>query len=755
MKKIAFLPLLILVLPVFFFFHSFLLQGKLPIPSDTIVVLYHPFIDFSVKQFPKGVPVKNYIMTDPVRQQYPWRWLAVSLEKGGQLPLWNPYSFAGSPLVANFQTAAFYPLNILLFIFPFSFGWSILILLEQLLAGIFLYWYLSNLRLRYSARFLGSFVYTFCGFMTAWLEWGTLDHVVLWLPLILLSIDKILVTNNKHLFSIKNGWSWVFLLSLTFSFFSGDLQPFFYLAIITVCYFFARWMQFKKPKKALLHFVLLAGVFFIITAIQWLPTMQFISLSARNADQLNKWTQPGWFIPWQNLAQFFAPDFFGNPATLNYWGIWNYGEFIGYVGIFPLIMALFALFYRSDRKTYFFGTFFFLSLIFSLPTIFAEIPYLLHIPFLVTSQPTRLLFITDFSLSILTALGLDYYLRDGMKKKIVYPILFIFIVFVGLWYFALSGYKLLHIPQDFVTVSKHNLYFPTVLLLLSTLLLSGTIYLKNEKIKTALISVLIILTVIDLFRFSDKFIPFVQRLYLFPQTQALSYLQNQPGQFRIMTTSSEILPPNFSIMYHLQSLDGYDPLYLQRYGELIAAITQNKPDIHSLFGFDRIITPKNAGSRLIDLFGVRYVLSLSNLHEPKLKKVFTEGKTYIYENTQAFPRVFFVQNIKPAIDKDEAIKVLFDPHVNLHQTAVVEGWDSHATNFSSGSAAITSYQENSVVIITQSSHTAFLVLTDTFYPTWHVMVDGKEEKMYPTDYNFRGVLLQPGNHHVVFYDSLL
>jgi hypothetical protein len=755
MKKNVFLPLIIIVLLVFFFFNSFFLQGNLPIPSDTIEVLYHPFIDYSATHFPNGVHVKNILITDPVRQQYPWRWLAVSLEKGGQLPLWNPYTFAGTPLFANFQTAAFYPLNILLFILPFSFGWSILILIELLFAGFFLYLYLSNLHLRYSARFLGSIVFMFCGFMTSWLEWNTLDQVVLWLPLILLSIDKILIINNKGLFSIRSRWSLVLLIALTCSFFGGHLQPFFYLALITVCYFFARWVQFGKSKNALLFAIFLASVFVIISAIQWLPTLQFIVFSARNTDLLNSWRMPGWFIPWQNLAQFIAPDFFGNPTTLNYWGIWNYGEFIGYVGIFPLIMALFALFYRRDKKTFFFGTFFFLSLLFSLPTIFAEIPYLLNIPFISTSQPTRLLFITDFSLSILAALGLDYYLSNGVKKKIVYPNFFIFIIIAGLWYIALFGYKQMHITPNESTVSKHNLYFPTVLFFLSALALCFNIYAKNNKIKSSIIIILLLLTCIDLFRFSDKFNPFTQRLYLFPQTQALSYLQNQKGQFRIMATSSEILPPNFSVMYHLQSLDGYDPLYLQRYGEFISAIMQNKPDINSPIDFHRIITPQDTKSRLIDLFGVKYILTLSNPHEPKLKKVFSEGKTNIYENLQAFPRVFFVRNVKPVTDKSEAINELFNPHVNLHQTAVVEDWDGHSILFGSGTTTITRYQANSIVITEQSATSTFLVLTDTFYPTWHVMVDGKEGKIYRTDYNFRGIELQPGNHHVVFYDSLL
>src|SRR5258708_9362092 len=184
-----------------------------------------------------------------------------------------------------------------------------------------------------------------------------------------------------------------------------------------------------------------------------------------------------------------------------------------------------------------------------------------------------------------------------------------------------------------------------------------------------------------------------------------------------MATCLEILTPNFSIMYHLQSLDGYDPLYLQRYGELIASLTQNKPNINSPVGFHRIITPQYTKSRLIDLFGVKYVLTLTDPHDPKLKKVFSEGKTNIYENTQAFPRTFFVQEVKPATDKDEAINILFDTHVNLYQTAIVEGWDGHFTHFGKGKVTITTYQANSIALTTQSSNPTFLVLTDTFYPT--------------------------------------
>ena len=48
-------------------------------------------------------------------------------------------------------------------------------------------------------------------------------------------------------------------------------------------------------------------LFTIITAVQWVPTLQLILLSARDVDQAS-WKSPGWFIPWQNLIQFIVPD---------------------------------------------------------------------------------------------------------------------------------------------------------------------------------------------------------------------------------------------------------------------------------------------------------------------------------------------------------------------------------------------------------------------------------------------------------------
>lgn len=758
MKKNNILAISFFLLTIVIFFRPFLFQEKLPIPADTIVGLYHPFRDLYAKDYPNGIPYKNFLITDPVRQQYPWRTLAITTERQGQLPLWNPYNFSGTPLLANFQTATFYPMNILFFVLPLSLSWSVLIMLQPLLAGIFLYMYLRNLRLQQFASVLGGLVFAFCGFSVAWMEWGVIGHVALWLPLLLLSIDKLFSKQKKA--NNTKVWSVIFLFSLSAAFFAGHLQMFFYLAIVTGGYFIARWWQFGKNLKILFHFSFLFGVFLVLTFVQWWPTLQFILQSARDVDQIPFQTE-GWFIPWLHLIQFIVPDFFGNPTTLNYWGVWNYGELVGYVGILPLLLASLALFFRRDKKTLFFGLLLLLALLFSLPTFFAQIPYHLQIPFLSTAQPTRLLFLIDFALAVLAALGLDSFLNAKKKKHLIISILFIFMIFMGLWFLVLIGNQVLQLfSTENVLIARRNLLFPSIIFTFVIFLLNLILIFKDKKMQSCLVFILLVITAADLLRFAEKFTPFTPQNYLFPSTKSVTYLQNQPGPFRIMATDSQLLPPNFSLMYKLQSLDGYDPLYLRRYGELIASLERDKPDIHTPFGFNRIITPKNRDSRLVDLLGVKYILSLSELKSSKFEMVYTEGKTKIYENKHAFPRAFFVSTVKSVPDKTAAIEGLFDAKINLRNTAIVEGWDQNE-KFSSGSAMIVTYDANKVVMTTEVKESSFLVFMDTYYPTWHAKVCSEDQticnetKIYRTNYNFRGIIVPPEKKTIIFYNTLL
>ena len=158
---------LFFIIVVLIFYSPLILKFYLPIPSDTIVGLYHPFRDFYAKDYPNGMPFKNFLITDPVRQTYIWKELSIDILKKKELPLWNPYEMSGKPLLANFQSSVFYPLNLILFISPFYFSWSMFIVFQSFLGGYFLYLYLKNQNINSNAILLGCITFIFSGFFTA------------------------------------------------------------------------------------------------------------------------------------------------------------------------------------------------------------------------------------------------------------------------------------------------------------------------------------------------------------------------------------------------------------------------------------------------------------------------------------------------------------------------------------------------------------------------------------------------------------
>ena len=265
--------------------------------------------------------------------------------------------------------------------------------------------------------------------MTVWLEWGNIGHTLLWLPLIFFSIDKITSQNAP----ISKKWYLLFAFSVICSFFAGHLQIFFYIYLFSLIYFVFRLISSEQWHKTLFYFLIFNALAIIITSIQWIPTIQFINLSARALDQ--SLFHEGWFIPLQNIVGFIIPDFFGNPTTLNYWGVWNYAEFSGYIGVIPLFFASLSFFNLRHKSVLFFTISVIVFSLFAFSTPLAKIPYNLHIPFISTSQLTRLLSIISFSLAVLAAIGFEYFIAKVKEKRrdIKGAVVFFVSLFIFIW----------------------------------------------------------------------------------------------------------------------------------------------------------------------------------------------------------------------------------------------------------------------------------------------------------------------------------
>ena len=118
-------------------------------------------------------------------QYLPWRQFARESLRGGFLPLWNPHQFCGTPFIANYQSAVFYPPNLLFWILPAAWAFGFAALGHLFLAGAFAYLYLRGRGLGRFAACVGGSAFELCGFVVAWLELPTAVNVMVWLPLAL------------------------------------------------------------------------------------------------------------------------------------------------------------------------------------------------------------------------------------------------------------------------------------------------------------------------------------------------------------------------------------------------------------------------------------------------------------------------------------------------------------------------------------------------------------------------------------------
>jgi len=150
-------PFFFILLLTLIIFRKFIFQGLIPAPLDLLVAFNFPWYSGGFTAYDPWTTYKGFLNSDVIRQGLPWRILTISQFKKGKIPFWNPYNFCGNPLMANFQSAVFYPLNVVHFFFSLPYAWAILEMLQIVLGMGLMYLFLRKLKLSKVACFWGTF----------------------------------------------------------------------------------------------------------------------------------------------------------------------------------------------------------------------------------------------------------------------------------------------------------------------------------------------------------------------------------------------------------------------------------------------------------------------------------------------------------------------------------------------------------------------------------------------------------------------
>lgn len=764
-KKILPIVLLLLITIVLFYKVFF---GLYPYAGNLLVSFFFPWSGGGFEGYDSWTTHKEFIGSDSIRMQLPWKVLAFDQIKRGEAPLWNPYNFSGNPLLANYQSGILYPFNFLYLILHPLMAWSALTVLQVFLAMVFMFFLLRKFKVSWPASILGSLAFVSSSFFIMWIEIDVIGHAYLWLPLIIYFIELILIEGKRYFFPAIS-------LAIALSIFAGYPQTAILVIFYTVLYFLFRTWSLSKNGKQTIYLFLFLGLGLALAAVQLLPTLELYP-QAPLSQSFARWTFEYFLIPYRQLVSFFAPDFFGNPATNNFWGK-DYGDLTPSLGVIPLFFALIPIFLkRKDRLFKFLYLTSFLFLLLAVKSPLSFIVKLVRLPILSSSNPARILSLLFFNLSVLAAFGFDHFsnrLSKAAKDRGIKILAIVFfIVFLSLWTFAIFGSKIFISDTSLVnnlSVTKRNLVLPTAGLTIVLAIFFGQPYFKkaiNKYFPSVAVLVILGFVFLNLFYRLNKYNPFSPEKFYFPDHPVIEFLKNKssvPDRFYGVDTAH--FGDNFATFYEIFVAEGYDALRIGRYAELIAAVEEGRVPEEYLRS-DALFPKKDSENRrkILNLLGIKYILDKDDAAkgpwdpqpwkypEDRYQLIWQKEKWKVYENLEALPRAFLVNDYLVLKDDEKIIEKIFSSDFNPSKTVILEEEidDFQSAKSDSGKAEIVTYTPNQVKIKVNSESDLLLFFSDSFYPGWRAYLDGRQEKIYRANYAFRVVPVPQGEHQVVF-----
>ena len=767
----------IFIITCLIFFKIFA-KGLYPVPGDLLVSFYFPWYSGGWEGYNPWTTHKELLAADSIRQIYPWKEFALSQVKKGQIPTWNPYTFSGQPLLANFQSSVFYPLNIFYFVTDHRNAWILLIVTQPLLGGLLMYFALRSFNLKSSASLFGSVAFMFSSYLITWMENGNIAHGYIWFPLAIYAI-------NKYFEVKKFRYLLILIFSLALSILAGHPQTAIYLYIATAAFWLYRFLNIPKignsPKMEYFKSILIYGVITVtsltVAAIQLLPTLEFYKNSPISLP-FSREVFDRSILPLKNLISFFASDFYGHPANNNFWSQ-SYGDFTPYFGVIPLIFSFWGIFrFWWEPFTKFAAA---VSVFFIISATHGPITFLIktfQIPVLDSTTPSRFISISIFLLIILAAKGFQDFLKNFQDKNFLLKffkfLMPIGLVYTLLWLFAIFGSAFLEpkeVWQINLAVTRRNLILPTFMFLsipIGTLMIQ-IIRVKIKAVylwaKTLIIIGIFTVTLVGGVYYSNKFLPVAPKKYIFPEHLLFNWLVDNAQIDRFYGQGTAHIDFNFPTYYRVYGAEGYDTLRYERYAQLLASSFSGQIP-KSYLRSDGVFPNEENGyrKRLFELLGVKYLLDKED--DPKtgqdwhferfpndnLEGFWQTGKFQVYKRSPVLPRIFLTTKYQVITSDQEIISKIYDPKFDL-KTLILER-NPPIEISDEGSKIdipqILKYEPNEVEIKSNANYNSILFLSDVFDLDWHVFVDNQQTTLLRAHYALRSVAVPKGEHIVSF-----
>jgi hypothetical protein len=197
----------------------------------------------------------------------------------GKLPLWDPFSLCGYPIIGSYNFGAFLPQNVLYLLLPFPLAFKLFILLKHLLAGCFQFLLLRRLGLSTIAGVAGGIVFALSGPLLSISDFQAFSFECL--PLMLWLWWRVVEREGNPSSEPWKAW-WLAVFGFAFAFLHGDLQTVYTGYLLALLLPFAFYpLNARRIWKSSLKLAGAGLVMAALTAIQLFPSMATLAESDR------------------------------------------------------------------------------------------------------------------------------------------------------------------------------------------------------------------------------------------------------------------------------------------------------------------------------------------------------------------------------------------------------------------------------------------------------------------------------------------
>jgi len=725
----------------------------------------------------------------PLIQFYPWHTLINRALAAGQLPLWSDLLGNGAPLLANHQSAFFYPPNVLMRLLPVEQALGYVVVLHIIGAGLAALVWGRTLHLDRLGCCVLALSYALGGYVVGRTQFITMVAAYAWLPLLLALTDR-LVQRQRLLDSVWLG------IPLSMQFLAGHAQTWFYSLVLLFLYATYR----SRSVRPLLAMFLSVGLALGLSAVQVLPTAELLLHSQRTSGTDWNFAMTYSYWPWR-LLTLLAPDLYGNPAMGNYAGYANYWEDHAYIGVLPLMSIFLAVlrWVRSLRRQGyqapeaadtsdpgntrapqpFFAVLIVAAIVLAMgdhtplyPLIFQYVP-----GFDFFQAPARLMLWFAIGASTLAGLGMH---RFGLSYRVQYVLRLTLAGALATFVVArVAEHSGLNPPQVYIPALERLailLGLACVVLLLrgrasddadTRVSVSPLPHAVWQGLVIILLGVDLVVAAApltptisaELYRAANPVAEMVRpatplRLHVDAEYQYdlmfnhyFTFKKFAPAEIHYWQPLRTSLLPNLNAVDDIASTGNNEPLVIERWRSLLDRI--------------RLADPSKA-EQLLRLMSVGFVLTRTPA--PSWQPM--HNVPHLYQLSATLPRAWLVEHSEVISSPQQILDRLLDPRFDPRTSVLLEtplplptASASARIGLSATETSLPSHllppslqeKPNQRTIRFTATRPAYLVLAYTYYPGWQATVDGQLVPITCANYAFMALPVPAGSHEVVLH----